>query len=207
MKICSKCGLRETSVTDDCRYYTLLGSSTASYKHDWVEAYESLNMHNENVTLSLLVVDLGEHCLVKPDIGTCELLPSFYPHVIKLTVGYPQLFPCTFAEVKAAIDKLAAVTPPVPRIERNDSGNGNFPYRILDTNICGSFLTQQDYNALSYIIGKPLPIWMPSHGVWKRLFPFELVPTNTIQATSDWLISVEEQMPISVWRFQIVTGE
>lgn len=120
--------------------------------------------------LTLLVIDLGDSCVVKVE----SLEKEFWLHlsnesdyadaVCPLTSeGQVKLFQYPFPVVRAAIDRLGG-EPPVPRIQGN-FGDG---YGLIVKDLSVSYLSEQDYEALCGIIGHPLPVYTPNRGEWEK---------------------------------------
>lgn len=136
-----------------------------------------------NVSRSLLVIDLGDSCVVKIEKGDDPMLQ--FEHLY-YSGNSPHLFPRTFEQVRDAIDQqLASGEPPLPRIEHYGNDmllivSGMRPLRLGGGDIDLSAepapdilqLTVSGYNALSELAGHPLPIWSPRKGNWTELTNF-----------------------------------
>lgn len=133
---------------------------------------------NKMTELQLLVIDLGDACVVKVEKGRLEdelLNVRDYDYIID-PVGTVR---GSFDEVRKAIDGEK----PVPRIERQ-TDNGAYCRLILPTPLTGISLSANEVHALSQLAGHPLPIY--EGGTWT-----DLMPKNGV----GW------ELPINVWRY------
>ena len=136
-------------------------------------------MENE---LQLLVIDLGDYCVVKVEKGEIafkigEILWLLYESQAKLMYK-------DFNAIREAIEQK-----PVPRIERAESryvdgaliiqsGGGEFQH----------YLSPEVFDALSQLVGKPLPVW--EGGKWTRL-----------PKTSEYISDPLDGTGVTIWRF------
>lgn len=140
-------------------------------------------------TLSLMVIDLGESCVVKVEKGdvttfwTMLWLKFRAPVGSKLTytdgtqvVGYP------FEKVREAID---GGEKPVPRIEM-DNADKKGSYTLYEDSDTTEYIAKDTYDALSLITGCPLPVYEAT-GVWEELTEKPNV--------------CFEQLPVTIWRY------
>jgi len=123
------------------------------------------------LSLSLLIVDFGESCVLRIE-------NSVYPDVQRLLKGFnvkwprrtvdPFVVEHSLADIRSAIDALEGEKP-VPRIERDDDGGCRIimPDDNLATGTLSYFLKPQGFDALSELAGKPLPIYKA--GEWMQL--------------------------------------
>ena len=130
--------------------------------------------------LQLLVIDLGDACVVKVEKGGQVVINSLpLPSVAIYQEHEPKVVTTTFDELRKAIDGVK----PVPRIERELMANTYERYYVhfYDTQYP---LPLNAYDALSQLVGKPLPIY--EGGKWT-----DLMPKNGV----GW------ELPINVWRY------
>jgi len=123
--------------------------------------------------LQLLVIDLGDACVVKVEKGELDL-PLFHTFSQDKSV---RLSGHTFDELRKAIDGEK----PAIRLEDGYDEVGNF---MLFTDKSWLVISSQQYDALSKLAGHPLPIY--EGGKWT-----DLMPKNGV----GW------ELPINVWRY------
>lgn len=134
-------------------------------------------MENE---LQLLVIDLGDYCVVKVEKGEIafkigEILWLLYESQAKLMYK-------DFNAIREAIEQK-----PVPRIEV-DRNSMNY-YRVVTDHVLESPLICPDtYKALSQLAGKPLPVW--KGGKWERL-----------PKTSEYISDPLDDTGVKIWRY------
>ena len=134
-------------------------------------------MENE---LQLLVIDLGDYCVVKVEKGEIafkigEILWLLYESQAKLMYK-------DFNAIREAIEQK-----PVPRIEVD--GNRMNYYRVVTDHVLESPLICLDtYKALSQLAGKPLPVW--EGGKWERL-----------PKTSEYISDPLDDTGVKIWRY------
>ena len=134
-------------------------------------------MENE---LQLLVIDLGDYCVVKVEKGEIafkigEILWLLYESQAKLMYK-------DFNAIREAIEQK-----PVPRIEV-DRNSMNY-YRVVTNHVLESPLICPDtYKALSQLAGKPLPVW--EGGKWERL-----------PKTSEYISDPLDDTGVKIWRY------
>jgi hypothetical protein len=131
--------------------------------------------------LQLLVIDMGDACVVKVEKGDKSWLKYRDDHIatsaFQMVTGDLRVFRFdtelsrfrSFTDLRAAIE--AEVEKPLPRIERT-VGGCMFAYdlhlgRVQDCPEKRFGLMYDDYDALTKLAGKPLPIY--EGGTWKRV--------------------------------------
>lgn len=126
-----------------------------------------------DTSLSLLVIDLGDSCVVKVERGDLDSALQIKDHRIVQRRDSVHLVEHPFAAVRDAIDSQDA---PVPRIERRDTNStvDGMPVYLIrqDKDVAndGTALSTSVYDALTAInAGKPLPIYEPTEGKWTLL--------------------------------------
>lgn len=104
--------------------------------------------------LELLVIDLGDSCVVRVEKGefTLAIAHTFSDDKSTMLSGH------TFPELRKAIEG----DKPIPRIIRDNEG-----YLLVEDANTNEFLAKDTYDALSQLAGKPLPIH--SNGTWEQL--------------------------------------
>jgi len=127
--------------------------------------------------LQLLVVDMGDSCVVKVEKGEFEWTVAHTFNVDKSVM----LSGHTFAKLKEAIDGVK----PAPRIERDFAGYVMIYRGGRQTG--ATRMMEIDYDALSELAGKPLPIY--EGGTWEDLLPRPE-------------IGIGWELPIGVWRYK-----
>lgn len=105
-------------------------------------------------SLSLLIIDLGDNVIIKTERGELDVKLGGVTYQCR-TTGLQMTSMHSFADVRAAIDGEK----PVPRIERNDPVGYRFIHQDNLPLDAGHIWLSQEYNALSELAGKPLPIW------------------------------------------------
>lgn len=125
--------------------------------------------------LQLLVIDMGDTCVVKVEKGHWDVSTLIYPSDVWTTESVNVMrFP--FSRIREAIEQK-----PIPRIEYRDSD-----YHLVwdESEVYGDKVIGGTgaFNALSELAGKPLPIW--EGGVWEELNKTE-----------------RERSGLSVWRY------
>lgn len=130
-----------------------------------------------DTSLQLLVIDLGDSCVVKVEKGEQFIFNTLpIPSVVVHQVHGPVILNVPFATVREAIDSK-----PVPRIERDDD---HYCFYAADRTFIG--LNQQFFDALCEIAGHPPPIW--TGGVWEQVAASE--------QDGGWTGS-----PVGIWRY------
>jgi len=150
-------------------------------------------------SLSLLVIDLGESCVVKQEAGRLVDLP-LGKNTYSFIEGNVHHWHFTFDEVRAAIDghKQFAIEPPVPRIE-----NVADKFYLVTTatgNAGGNYLWPEDYTALCSLAkqagaAQDLPIFDPTAqtgGTWAQVY----------YGIGDNLVKIEDAAEVNIWRFR-----
>ena len=124
-----------------------------------------------DTSLSLLVIDLGDSCVVKVEKGEFHFALQFGHDLNVERVG---IMGAPFEKVRAHIDRVG--DKPVPRIERRDTNSrvDGMPVYLIrqDKDVAndGTALSTSVYDALTAInAGKPLPIYEPTEGKWTLL--------------------------------------
>ena len=134
-------------------------------------------------SLSLLVIDLGDSCVVKEERGQLPNLPESIGVITHgdSHTGDTFLVSTDFPELRSAIDGER----PVPRIERGNGGG----YRLFDCNDkFGHELCEDAFRVYQETVGKPLPIY--ECGKWERLDG----KFNPMDAYGE--------LPVKVWRYR-----
>lgn len=162
--ICDKCGVRFAE-----------GDIINGWQHK-----SCMNKEQDNIDLQLLVIDLGDSCVVKVEKGD-EITANFGTDWW-FRVTDADIVRHTFADIRAAIDALEE-KPPVPRI----AVNGDVGYWLFreDGDGIGWPICKSQYDILSQLAGKPLPIWTPKKGEWEPL-------TES---------PVFDDLPCEIWRY------
>jgi hypothetical protein len=135
-------------------------------------------MENE---LQLLVVDFGNCCAVRVEKGRVEFI-DVDGSKVSLIAGGPIISHQPCDKLREAIDQK-----PVPRIERNDPVG----YRFISGNQPadgGHIWLSQEYDALTNLAGKPLPVW--EGGKWTRL-----------PKTSEYISDPLDDTGVKIWRY------
>lgn len=136
---------------------------------------------NETPELQLLVIDLGDSCVVKAEKGEIgEVLDSMLPP--RWVIENSILFNKPFDEVRAAID----LDKPLPRIERNFKGTRLFTPQHPE----GIVLPPDGYRSLCMLATADIPIWTDNPGEWTQLAG-EGYPSAAFGET----------LPCSIWRY------
>lgn len=158
---------------------------------DCQRTYESIVNTINEPELQLLVIDLGDSCVVKVEKG---VMPRTSNNIYKDLgfFGKQSIVHVTFDRFREAIDQK-----PVPRIERNDPVG----YRFISGSQPadgGHIWLSQEYDALTKLAGKPLPVW--EGGKWEQLIPFTLSDMY-----SGWSPLTSTQIDggtgVAIWRF------
>jgi hypothetical protein len=197
LKYCEKCNLTvfgsfsepELEMIKDHHFQGLCVPSavptggTVTWNEDYPDLKTNLGVQwnrersqESDVELQLLFVVMGENCTVvkvehKRDEDPQLVLGHFN---YNLNHGEVDLIEKPFAEIRAAVDELAnKEKPPVPRLYRDDIGDLRLQIWATpasdDLRIAGG-----DYDALSKLAGRPLPIYKPRQGIWAQLYPQEM---------------------------------
>lgn len=132
--------------------------------------------------LQLLVIDLGDCCVVKVEKGDGRASLRFPRVGWSLNPGITFLVHHTFVELREAIEQK-----PVPRIEQNGGGYAlRFRTYMGDSH---KTFTPEAYKALSQLVGKPLPVW--KGGKWTRL-----------PKTSEYIGDPLDGTGVKIWRYR-----
>lgn len=138
--------------------------------------------------LQLLILDLGDSCVVKVEKGEMVNLCGGYHF------GSAVCYKMPFEKVRESISALANLNnEKPPYLERNTGGQAEWPYRIICEDLSGSFLTEQDYDALSKLTGHPLPIREPKQSQWT-----EVVRGGSYEPSTNANV-----VSIGIWRFTL----
>lgn len=132
-------------------------------------------------SLQLLVIDLGDSCVVKVERGVIADHRTLFNDLTEMVYWHSKVDGITahpFAAVRDAIDSQDA---PLPRVEHSPAGSQS-EYRLVlhdDSNlVCPERsigMTHADLQGLTTFIrgtvgvGTPLPIYEPTEGKWERL--------------------------------------
>lgn len=167
-----------------------------------------MNTETEDIELQLLFVVMDEQrTVIKVEIGQMPRTPdiNFYGNLN--VVNQP------FAKIQSAIDELdeKPLYKPLPRLEREK----HF-YRFYRTDDVASLhshcIDQEDYDAFTTLIGRPLPLYDPKKGEWTRLLPLEFPLKDEsagIEQTkrmlpdvvAQWVKDTQRAVPLEVWRY------
>lgn len=187
---CAECGLLKSHVVH---------SAVANPDYvQWTSTQDKLD-----TSLSLLLIDLGESTVVKVERGEWYVSkdsPSTY-----FITGEVKVLEQTFTAVRDAIDSQDK---PVPRIELSSNvAEGHQTYRMYyeECDRYALVLTRKDYDALSELAGKPLPIYEPTEGKWERLNTHDWTQVKKDAGEAGYGInthSFEEAVcPVKIWRY------
>ena len=142
-------------------------------------------------SLQLLVIDLGDSCVVRAEKGETALqIGKGVWRVDAAEQGYrTQVLYRTFADVRKAIDGER----PVPRIEPPSNGN----YTLYVGNVVKPYtfdLAAEVVRAVQTLTGKPLPIW--TGGTWTQL-------PSIVENRDDWMRAewTQNVLPVKIWRY------
>jgi hypothetical protein len=123
--------------------------------------------------LSLLVIDLGDSCVVKVEKGEIDMVPvGMRFGSIRITQHFERL--------KNDLSEMFDESRPVPRIER--CGDAKYPefYDLIGPIGHADRFGDESYKALSQLAGHDLPIYEPElQGTWTELYPFD-VPDSAV---------------------------
>jgi len=140
--------------------------------------------------LQLLVIDLGDACVVKVEKGGQVVINSLpLPSVAIYQEHEPKVVTTTFDEVRKAIDGVK----PVPRIELDAEGAYRF-YPYAGSNLPSFIFNAVDIDALCQLAGKPLPIH--EGGKWEQLVPFSLQILDISTSTP-----LDGGSGVKIWRY------
>lgn len=167
----------------------------------------SLNyVHHDPNARSILVIDLGEQCVVRVELGIYNdvwklFCRSGHEHESTLMINEP------FPAVRDAIDSQDK---PLPRIERRDTNSrvDGMPVYLIrqDKDVANdkTALSTSAYNALSELAGKALPIW-EGGGKWTQIYPTGSYSVNVKrykQGEEPTLaVSSVPDNPVAIWRY------
>ncbi len=130
--------------------------------------------------LSLLIIDLGDSCVVKVEKGDFAYDISGQEQG-PIDEGSTMLIQQSFSAVREAIDSLP-VNKSVPRIEQTTDGFMVFPAKAEVAYQSQYFVHNRAYEALTKLAGVEIPVW--KSGTWKQYDP----PPYT-------------DLPVAIWRF------
>lgn len=146
--------------------------------------------------LQLLIIDLGDSCVVKVESGILDwtLTDVVRRDSLPIVTDFP------FDIVQANLDAMAG-DKPVPRIERTRPGSVTDYDLHLSADdrrpIRSYSLFRSELAALSELAGKPLPIWTPRKGEWKRVQSFDLHDGNPVRNDEGG----------NIWRYTLTKGD
>ena len=129
--------------------------------------------------LQLLVIDMGDCCVVRVEQGEIDLPPYLSSHTAH-DDGVPVVVDVPFTELRSAIDGEK----PVPRIESESGGGHELHFLGANDVPCTTYIGGNAQKALESLFGKPLPIY--EGGKWEDLHP---------KTGLGW------EMPVGIWRF------
>lgn len=147
--------------------------------------------------LSLLVIDLGDRCVVKvekgdmSDKGVIAHLCYYVSGIERVRVGPVIVFDMPFIDVQDAINRhFATGEKPLPRIDPPTNGN----YTLHVGNVVKPYTFEVPFemlNALSQLAGHPLPVWTGG-GEWVQLAQVGRLSMEP---------HAEDRTDCQVWRF------
>lgn len=160
-------------------------------------------------SLSLLIIDLGNCCVVKVESGELPdalqgwcWLPFWESEQAKKVLPTTGAITASFDQLKATLDG----DKPLPRLERDKKGD-------LRLHIFKQWqgdelqIVSGDYDALSQLAGHPLPIYEPKEGKWEQLGTLpeivpipDLHPNQRISSFSD-VLGFVTAFPFKAWRY------
>lgn len=133
------------------------------------ELTSTLDTQQDIIELQLLVIDLGDSCVVKVEKAEKPVW------VIGAEIAQGDSFDFRrngFDDIRAAIDAMDE-KPPVPRLVGPNAGG---MYVIATWKASeelgmpiGTLISQRSYDALSELAGHPLPIYEPKKGEWQQI--------------------------------------
>ncbi len=149
-----------------------------SCKNTFETVIESYKKSMNEPELQLLIIDMGDCCVVKVEQGRWDggKLLCRGGRTDSVKVFYEP-----FTVLREAIEQK-----PVPRIEADLTDD----YRVFvsETEVQSEPICRETYNALSQLAGKPLPVW--SGGTW----------TEVVRAGN--MVEGYPQTDFSVWRYE-----
>lgn len=142
--------------------------------------------------LSLLIVDMGDCCVVKVEKGDVDKLD------LPKGTRNPWLYDGSFAVFRNTIDAMDS-NPPVPRIEKGlpcDFPDINIYQLITDEDENDKMHTfySHEYEALCQLAGVTIPIYEGQSGTWTQLNTIE----NGIYRESD----LQMVTGIAIWHYE-----
>ena len=154
--------------------------------HGWDEPVQP------DTSLSLLVVDFNEYCVVRIEKGETKLF-GMTKYERKVLVNLP------FDVVKKEIDGQNKA--PVPRLEPYPNGAYKLVSTGSDSDLDAFVIWGTHYDALSKLAGVTIPIYTPSEhqGTWTQLFP--LVNCATLAQEKQAVQGQMDALPITVYRY------
>lgn len=159
--------------------------------------------------LSLLVIDLGDSCVVKVEKGQLpadtvsmalpDEIRDLLGYVDDLKTGYCMVSDKSFTELRKAIDG-AEGSNPVPRIEQ-DNADQKGSYVLYEDADTKEYIAKDTYDALCELAGHPLPVYEPKRGKWTQLIPFTL---NDMYNGGNPLYStqIDGGTGVKMWRYE-----
>lgn len=153
-----------------------------------------------DTSLQLLVIDLGDCCVVKVERGEMSAMFAVEGRGYHFTeIDRVKCLPHPFAAVRDAIDSQDK---PVPRLARN----GEYGVTLVhndppcEDNAPFTELSERDYDALRTIAGHSLPIW-DGGGKWEQLPNPEADDRVTFCDFSFGFNAAKDQLPFKAWRY------
>lgn len=146
-----------------------------------------------DTSLSLLVIDLGDSCVVKVERGSprgFEILTD----AGFVNEGDTKVFRKSFAAVREAIDGESNL----PRILKKDDGRYELQFKTYAGNSHRSF-KREAYAALCEIAGHPLPIY--DGGTWEQLPDAEADGRTATCDFSFGFNAAKDQLPFKAYRY------
>lgn len=166
---------------------------------------------DDTPSLSLLVCDLGESCVVHIEQGDMSKVYAVEGGMFRIIPGSTAVHQVPFIDVKAAIDALVGEDEkPLPRIQRTVDINNH--YRLYTETFPsghGATFVESDLDALNQLArqagaASDLPIWAPKpKGVWTRLPDYSDIGMN-FTTDGAWRTGWDaacNRMGATIWRF------
>ncbi len=133
------------------------------------------NSNQPDTSLSLLVIDLGDSCVVKVEQGEITTHHNLFKYLTEIGFWHSKVHLITSKSFAAVRDAIDSQDKPVPRIERYKPSTLDDYILICDPYDRAGFtangrrvITRKELDALSQLAGHPLPIW-DGGGKWTLL--------------------------------------
>lgn len=169
--------------------------------------------------LSLLVIDLGDSCVVKVEKGCLSaaqresIIACFEPSFegqenedeeswTDIKAGFVWAIAKSFTDIRAAIDALDAK--PVPRIEQEPDSDRYFNRLRIFFNDTSYPLVPNAVHALKEL-GVRLPIYEPKQGTWTQLTAFDWSAAKASAGFAGYGVDAHSfeatMVPFKAWRY------